>query len=619
MRWKGVIFLMILIVIIIGLSFLLTDKFFEKQIETLGSRAIGAKVELDGFSFALFTLHTHWDSLQVTDPNDTWQNILATGPSDFKVQLGPLLSKKIIVDKVVIQNAVSGEKRSTDGKIILPPKKKKVKKPSKPNIFTKTTQKLKTEMEQAPAFNLDQFTRKVNVDSIIALLDIKSPDKIDSTHKALNEQYAYWDQLLKEQRIQKDLKDIEEKAKTIKLDEIKDLASLQKALSTIGQIRVKVDSVQAFSKRTKNGLQTDLESGQKAMRLMDDWIKADYASAMSKAHLPDINAQNIGKLIFGKQIVEKFNRVLNITETVRTYSAKLQGSKPKKEKPPRFKGQDIPFGQKKELPKYWIKHVDLSGNAWHVDLTGTLDHLVSNQKQIGKPTTLKLDGTKADGAGLDIGALFNYVDSLPKENYNVTLKGMPLAGVELSDSPLMPYEVKQGKGALTAALNFEKDAFTGSIGFIASEIKFDYGNKKPKNDAERIIRSVLDGTSTVSFDAKLKGKGDNLKFTVDSNLDKLISSKLKSILSGEVESAKKKLIAEVDRRIDPYKRKMEALVSEKQDELQKQMDSLQKQADEKLKYAQDKKKEIEKRIEDEKKKQQNKVEDAIKDKLEDIF
>lgn len=616
MRWKGVIFLLILAGIIVGLSFLLTDRFFETQIEKLGSRVVGAKVELDGFSFSLFTLHTHWDSLQVTDPNDTWSNIVATGECDFKMALGPLLSKKMIIDKVVIQNAESGVKRSTEGKIELLPKKKK---PAKPNILTKTTNKLKDEIEQAPAFNLDQFTRKVNVDSIVAFLEVKSPDKIDSTHKALNDKYTYWDQQLKEQRIQKDLKAIEEKAKTIKLDEIKDLASLQKSLSTIGQIRVKADSVQAFSKRTKNGLKTDLESGQKAMRQMDDWIKADYASAMSKAHLPDINAQNIGKLIFGKQIVKKFNQLLNITQTVRTYSAKLQGGKPKKEKPPRFKGQDIHFGKKKELPQYWIKHVDLSGNAFHIDLQGTLDHLVSNQKQIGQPTTLKLNGTKADGAGLNINALFNYLDSLPQENYTVTLKGMPLSGVELSDSPLMPYEVKQGKGALSANIDFKKDSFEGSIGFIASQIKFDYGNTKPKNDAERIIRSVLDGTSTVRFDARLKGKGDDLKFTVDSNLDNLISAKLKSILSGEVESAKKQLMTEVDKRVDPYKRKMESLISEKQDQLQKQMNSLQKQADEKLKYAQDKKKEIEKRIEDEKKKQQNKVEDAIKDKLEDIF
>ncbi len=261
MRWKGVIFLIVLLAIFIGLSFILTDRFFETQLETLATRAVGAKVEIEGFSFRLLNLHTHWDSLQVTDPRDTWQNVLATGKCDFQLQLIPLLSKKFIVNNVVIQNAESGVKRSADGKIERPPQKEKEKKPAKPGIFTKTANQLKTEMEQAPAFNLDQFTRKVNLDSIMSLLEVESPDKIDSVKTALQSRYAYWEEQLNKKRIQQDLKELEARARSIKVDEIKDLAALQKTLSTIQDMRVKADSIQAFSKRTKNGLQADLESG----------------------------------------------------------------------------------------------------------------------------------------------------------------------------------------------------------------------------------------------------------------------------------------------------------------------------------------------------------------------
>lgn len=619
MRRKGVIFLVILIGIFVGLSFILTDKWAENLIEKLGSRAVGAKVEIDGLDIDLFSSRTKWDSLQITDPQNTLQNILATGPSDLDFNFLPLLSKKVIIETIKVTNAESGTSRSTDGKLILPPKKQKKKKTAKPNIFTKTAQKLQDDVTKAPAWNLSQFTRKVNVDSIVALLEVKAPDKIDSTYKDLNARYTKWDNILKSNRIEKDLKDLETMAKSLNIEDVKDVQKLIKMLDTAQKMKIRVDSLKSFTDRTRTGLKTDLENGQKSVRLVDNWIKDDYNRALSKAKIPDITAKNIGKFIFGNQVVSNLEKVLNITQTVRTYSAKLGSDKPKKEKPPRLKGQDIHFGKKAKLPKFWIQHVDLSGNAYHIDLEGKLDHLVSDQKLIGKPTTLAVDGTRRDGAAISLDGLFNYLEDTEQESYQMQMSGMELAGVTLSKSQFLPYKVKKGKGTLSAKLAFEGNTFTGVINFKASGLQFQTEGQKPKNKVEEIIRSVVESTSTVTFTSKIKGKGDDIQFDLDSNLDELFARKLRAIVSDEIESAKKKLLAEVDKQVKPYKDKLDKLVNEKQKEIEDKMADVQKQVDDKLKEAEAKKKEIEDKIEAEKKKKSDKLENDIKNKLDDIL
>lgn len=180
MRWKGVIFILIVLGAIIALSLIFTDIWLEHQLEKVGSSIVGARVEFEDVDFSFIGLHMRWDSLQVTNPKQTMKNILTTGPTEFNMELQPLLRKKVIIENVQMTHVTSGTDRSTDGKI-----KKKPKPPSKPNILTRTVDRLQADVAQAPAWNLDVPT-SINVDSILALLEIKTPNRIDSLQQQLD-------------------------------------------------------------------------------------------------------------------------------------------------------------------------------------------------------------------------------------------------------------------------------------------------------------------------------------------------------------------------------------------------------------------------------------------------
>ena len=74
MRKSGLITLLVILAIFVGIGFILTDSLFESLIEDVGTDAVGAKVEIDGFNLSLFGPEVSWDRLQVTNPNKTMQN-----------------------------------------------------------------------------------------------------------------------------------------------------------------------------------------------------------------------------------------------------------------------------------------------------------------------------------------------------------------------------------------------------------------------------------------------------------------------------------------------------------------------------------------------------------------
>ncbi len=614
MRWKGLIFIAAILGIVFVLSLIFTDAWLERRIENAGSSIVGAKVEMDHLDFSLIGMHLRWDSLQVTDPKDTWKNMLTTGRSEFNMEFLPLLSKKVILENFQVSNVGSGSKRTSDGKI-----EKHKKKAEKAGFFAKTMQKLENDVSRAPAWNLGQYKNKVNVDSLIAMLELQSPAKIDSLKNALQIKYAHWDSVFSNIQIDRDSA-LEARIKAMNPDEIKTLEGMQTALNTINKAKSKVDSLQKAVSTTKANFTADLAFSQNSLKHVDQWIAEDYENALEKAKLPDVNKQNIGKFIFGSKIVYQFNRILGITGTIRNYAAKFQSDKPKKEKPPRLKGQNIHFFQKNAKPDFWAKKIHLSGKTQKgLYFAGEVDNLVSNQRLVGKATTILIKGSRADGAALNVNGELNYLKETPREAFSLAMNKIPLNNIKLADSPLLPNKVQSGTGNLNADLNIIGEQLHSQIKFSASNLKFfPQANESELNAIERNVQKVIRNASTVDFGANIKSESNDLSFTVNSNLDDLLAQQLKSVVSSEIEKARQKVRENVDKRVQKHRDDLQSYVNKEQDRLNGLLANYEKMVAEKVRLVDDKKKELEARIEQEKNKGTKKLQDEVKKRFKGL-
>jgi len=610
MRWKGIIFLVVLFAIIFGLSFLFTDAWLESQIEETASGLHGAKIEIDNLDFSIFGPELKWDRLQVTDPKITMKNMIESGFCEFKMEFLPLLSKKVIIENIQLTGLLTNTDRETDGTIS---KEERIV-ISQPNYVKETVSKLKKRVEETPALQLAGQVKSANVDSILSILNITSVKKIDSLKKNLTGKYDTWYKELTSLNYDKDLKSIEQKVKSFDVKKLKGIEDYRSALNNVEQINSTINTVTKDFQNKKSSLQSDLSNLKSGITVVDDWVAADYKSALSMAKLPEINTQNIGEMIFGENVVGQFSEYLGYVGEARTYANKMKSDDPDKQDPPRLKGQDIYFYNQHARPDYWIRNIDLSGKTEkEINLSGFVRNIVSDQRQIGTPTEFDIKGSSEKGAKVEMTGTLNYLEETPKENFNMLYAGFSLANTKISESDLLPSAVKKGLGKIESTVSLSGDNIDGKVKFVGQNLEFDLSRQpKPKNKMDEIIQSIVKSIDMLDVVMAISGKGDDLKFRINSNLDDLFVKKMNAILSGEVSAAKKKLKSKIDKEVNKYKSQLNGMIADKENiiksEIKKYEDMINKQKDSINK----KKKEIEDKIKKEQGKQLNKVKDLLK-------
>ncbi|MEJ2637531.1 MAG: TIGR03545 family protein, partial [Calditrichia bacterium] len=395
MRKKGILALVVIIAIFVALSYIFTDRWLESTMESVGSSMVGAKVEFDGVDFSFLKLKMRWDRLQVTDPKDTWRNMFETGHCDFDVAFEPLLSKKIIIEDFKMEGLELNTRRETDGTL---PQKAETPRET-PKIFRTVQNQLQEETAKMPVFNLSQYTRKVNVDSLWRMVNLKSPQKIDSLKTYYAQKYDNWEKRLQNLPDEKELQNLQSQVQSIQVDQIKTVDEFQSALNKANRLYKQADSLNKNFRQLKTDFQDDFKQVNTVDDIMKQWIQQDYQRVLNLANIPEISVQNVARILFGRQIIDKIQRVNGYVGTARYYSEKFKSTQPKKENPPRLKGQTIYFTSKRNWPKFWVKQIALSGEVWNdMKISGTVKNIVSQQKVIGQPTTIDINGTRRDQA-----------------------------------------------------------------------------------------------------------------------------------------------------------------------------------------------------------------------------
>lgn len=614
MRKSGLITLLVILAIFIALGFIFTDRWLESELEDLGTGMVGAKVEIDNLDFSFIGPHLSWQRLQVTNPRNTMTNMIETGFTEFKMEFWPLLRGKVIIENVQMDSIRSGTVRETDGAI--PKKEKEAKESSEDKVFKDTKSNLQKEVENQPVFRLAGSIKNVNVDSIISILKLKSPARIDSAKNLLQDNYNKWEQKLSSADPEKDVNRIKRQITSIDVSKIKSVETFNSAVSSAKKVENSIDSLTTSIKQTKKDFNADYSGSTNVLGQLDDWIKQDFSNAMSLAKLPDFSTQNIAKMLFGAEVVNQVNEYLGYIGTARTQLNKISSKNKKEPSPPRLKGQDIYFPSNYGRPNFWLKKIAVSGRLQHdLPLAGQVTDITSNPKMIGKPVEINIAGKSGAKRSFGLQGSLNYLDSIPKENFSLNYNGFAIDEMKLSKSDYFPQAIKKGSGNVTASLNIAGQVFDGSIKFVSNQVQFDFGDTKPSGKLQSIIRDVFNQTTDVTFTAVIKGKKDNLVFALKSNLDEKLASAFKSTASKEIEEAKAKIRKKIEDQVAQKKAQVEKLIAENKEKLEAQIAKYEKKIDEQKELLEKRKKEIE----DQKKKYEDQLKDKAKDKLKKLF
>ena len=355
MRWKGLIFLVVIMAIVIIISLLFANKLVEREIESVATLANGAKVEIDNLEISFSELFIRWDRLQITNPRQTMKNRIETGKCELDFEFVPILTDKFIVESFTVTDIQTNTERADDGRI------SREELARQPGFVKNTVQYLEDEVSSLVSPQLSSIKKKANVDSVLDVLNIQSVEKMNNLSKEVDTKYSTWEAKLNSLSLESDLKIVETEIKSIDVNKLKTADQILEASGKVDKIYSTIKLNSNEFNQIRHNLSADLKNIQTQVGMVDNWIQDDYTRALSLARIPQINAQNIGKLLFGHRVVDMFNNYLSYIALAREYTSGSEANEPEKQSPPRLQGQDIYFYTKNARPDFWIKKMNISG------------------------------------------------------------------------------------------------------------------------------------------------------------------------------------------------------------------------------------------------------------------
>jgi uncharacterized protein (TIGR03545 family) len=611
MRIGGIITVLVLMGIGFAATFFFTDEWVEGQIEYQASVLNEAKVELEGFDFSLWDLHMKWNKMQVANANNTMQNTFETGETEFSMEFWPLILKnKVIVDDVRLTGFQIDTERETDGSFEMP---EELEEGEAPSFIAGVVSQVSSEASKNAQVKFTDVRDDLNVDSLMAKVNIQSVEKIDSLRKGIQQNYSKWDSTFKNTDVNKEIAEVRSTAEAIKPKEIKNPKQVVAAIENVKKLRKQVDSLKTRVETLKKDFEKDYGSTRDDFSQVDNWIKDDYQRALNVAKLPDLDIQNIGKALFGQNLLGDYAAYLEYVAIARKYGNRLIGEEDSTQGIPRYEGLDYEFTDKYNYPGFWFKNIELSGRTKSdIDISGMVTNISSSQKKTGEPVKFDLNGTDENKVALTVNGEFNYLEEKPRETFTVNYAGFTLSKARLSPSDLLPYKLKSGKGELNVEMNIIGKRIDSRIDYLTKNISFDFeAAGQPKNRIESLIRNAIGSTDQIDVAVLIDNLDGPLRVRVRSNVDELFMNALRQTVSQEVENAKRKIEAEVQKQVEGKKEQLEEFKAEKEAELRQRYEEIQAKVEEQLKVVEEKKKELEER----KKELENSVKDKIKDKI----
>ncbi|HEX2611250.1 MAG TPA: hypothetical protein VHK68_09575, partial [Gemmatimonadales bacterium] len=177
-------------------------------------------------------------------------------------------------------------------------------------------------------------------------------------------------------------------------------------------------------------------------------------------------------------------------------------------------------------------------------------------------------GRQAAGSSLgsiDVKAVIDHLSARTLDSATAELRGIELPTFSI---PGVPFRVTPGVGSSDLAFSLRGDQLFGRWAIRSNQVRWGADSTAHSlNDLERVVWRVLSGLNTLAVSAELRGTVRSPQLSVSSNLDQAISQRLKAVIGEEVAKAEQRVRAKVD-----------SLIGEKLDQLQRQVASVRSEA-----------------------------------------
>tara|TARA_R110002167_G_scaffold2226_8_gene11417 strand:+ start:575 stop:2410 length:1836 start_codon:yes stop_codon:yes gene_type:complete len=535
-RWSGLIGFAAVVALLAAFFLLAAGPLVKMAIESVGSKAAGAKVSVDNVSLTLSPLGFELQHLMVANADKPMENLLEFDSAVATVDLGPLLMGKGIIDDLSVNTLRFNTARTTSGAL-----EKKA---------DSGTSGSGQDQDKEPGITEALVSQLPSAEEILARESLKTEAAGKAFTETFDRRQQQLDTVLADVPDEAALKQYEVEVKAITTEKITSLDDFNQRKKRLEALR---DQFKADKKAVNSAKDLIGETRVEITQRLKDLKAApgeDLASIRDKYQLNAQGAANLSGLLFGNQASEWATEALYWYEKIKPYlaSGDDEDSEPEYQRPD---GRYIHFPTNNPWPEFLVRHSGISAetSAGNLAITGT--DLTHQQAVLGRPARIDIDGAGLNKVkGLKLNMILDHRQAIGRDTLTLDVTDWQLDSVNLGlgDTQLESAmgqlqgmaQITSGKGKdeLSSRLQgqFGQAAFSGA------------GHTVFAQELTRALASIKQFT----IDARANGELTSPKLEFGSDIDKQLNSAFNQRLREQQNKLEAKLQSKLNDKISEY-------------------------------------------------------------------
>ena len=376
---------------------------------------------------------------------------------------------------------------------------------------------------------------------------------------------------------------LKEQARTVKAE----ASALRKAkYKTAGEARVALKKAQDLNKSVAalnaeiSTLQQEGTQGYQAVQAAFDHAevlrKQDMKEVDALIGMKDLDRRQIGRLLFGRSVISKFDEVLGYMAKAREVLNQVEKQPP----PGRGMGREFTFPLTRSIPPtFLVRTAALSGRVGgssnNPDYTykAMVNGLTTSPAQYEEPLRFQADLLPQNTPkAWQVAGVLDY-RTTPSEEVIIRGKGMDLGVIRLAGEKgagWVPGSFHSKQADLSISVKMMEDTLDATLNMKAGAITFNYGQKAASGGAmAKEMRAFFAGVNTMALVARMHGPLEDPAFEVSTDLDDRFSKRLKEVSGARAKEAKARARAALQAKTDAKRKEARAALDDSKAAMQK--------------------------------------------------
>lgn len=544
-RWPGLIFFALTLGAIFAFWFLFADALFKRGIESAGSYAVGAKVEIEKADLTFKPLGAVLTGIRVANPDEPMTNAFEAERASFGMDAGKLLLGSVIIEEMALEGMRFGTQRKSSGALMVGGKK--------PSAESKADKEKVKKAGEKSAFNL-KSVEIPDAKQILGKEELKTRKEYDDINSGIDADKKAWKGKMDGLADSAKFEEYKSRIASVKSGGIKSLDDAKRAATELSSVKDAASKDLGGLSDAKSGLEKAVSGYadriQKLKRLPDE----DLNRIMAKHAPTPGNLRQMSESVLGEDATGIAEKGLYWYQRLSPY---FDRQSYEETAPARLKGRDIRFREKDPSPGFLIRKVSLSGSAEAGEFEGFIVDITPDMDITGRPMTFILNA--AGMASMESfrvsGAVNRVTPGKQRDSIDINIAGYEMSGSSISGGA-MPLRIESGALGIkaVAARDGQKIAVNSEASLYPVVIKAADGGD---SEASAVMNETFSFIDRVGIRAELRGTMENYEIRVSSNLKDVLQTAFKKVIERKNAELRAKVKEEIAKKTADYQRQLE--------------------------------------------------------------